>query len=336
MAGPAGDIAGSNGQGAPPWSREVQAVRISPLDIRKQTFKKSMRGVDTEEVRIFLELVASEYEKVLQENAMMAERMRHQEERLEEYRDLEKSMRNSLVTAERIASESRAASEREAQRIVQDANIRAERILEGARERLQGLIREIEALRGKREAFLRRFITLIQSQIGVVGEHASDMEEVESLRREVENLLSSPRSQAPAPDDGMESGEEILEDEPPLGSESQEYEPEPLPEARPRLAEEPVFGRLSPEFDQEPGMEEPEEQETGPRALPRGLGRLLRGRQGRLPLEAVPSPEDPEQVPEDEQEEEEAPAFFPARQRREGFFEISASEEEERSRTRRG
>ncbi len=302
-------------------------MRISPLDIRKQTFKKTMRGADPDEVRIFLELVAAEYEKVLQENAMMAERMRHQDDRLVEYGELEKGLRNALVTADRIASESRSASEREAQRVLQDASIRAERILEGARERLQGLIREIEALRGKREAFLRRFLTLIQSQIGVVAEHAQDPDEVEAMRRQVEALLNESRVVVQAAGEASPEDTSMADDP---GRHSLEDEV-PRPDGRAvNDRHDWIEQRLDPistGSDDEAGNGHPEN-----RSVPRGLGRLLRGRQARLPLDAKAEHEEGEPEGDPELSRQDAKAFFPLRQRREGFFEISASEEEDRIR----
>lgn len=303
-------------------------MRISPLDIRKQTFKKSMRGADPEEVRVFLELVALEYEKVLQENAMMGERMRHQDERLREYAELEKGLRNALVTADRIASESRSASERDAQRILQDASIRAERILEGARERLQGLIREIEALRGKREAFLRRFLTLIQSQIGVVAEHAQDLDEVNEMQRQVESLLNDSRVCAPDAGGAVSDG---------IGSEDRPavlMEEETCDSAAPDDPEADVWtgnGARSGPAGVHEGRELPQPAGHG---LPRGLGRLLRGRQARLPLDGGPIRGRDDGDGEREMSENEARAFFPVRQRKEGFFEISASEEKDGIRQR--
>jgi len=147
-------------------------VKIYPLDIRRQTFKSRLRGADPEEVRTFLELVANDFEAVLQENAMQAERVKNLEERLDEFRALEQSMRNSLVTAERIVNEARDSSERDAQRMLQDAQARAERILTDARERLALLQQEIEMLRGKRDVLVRRFATMLESQLAVLQEHA--------------------------------------------------------------------------------------------------------------------------------------------------------------------
>ncbi len=208
-------------------------MRISPLDIRKQNFKSKMRGADPEEVRIFLDVVATEYEQVLQDNAMMTERLRAQDARLAEYRQLEESMRNSLVTAERIANESRESSEREARRLVQDAHLRAERILEDARERLQLLIREIEMLRGKKEVFARRFWTLIESQVSILQEHMTDMAEVDSLRHKVARLAA----------DAAESGERAGEGAPSETGERAEARPADRPGDR---------GTTRPAFDRPP------------------------------------------------------------------------------------
>ena len=39
-------------------------MRITPLDIRKQEFRKAMRGLDAEEVYAFLSTVGDEYESI--------------------------------------------------------------------------------------------------------------------------------------------------------------------------------------------------------------------------------------------------------------------------------
>ena len=76
--------------------------KISPLDIRNQTFRTVFRGADNEEVHVFLDLVATEYESLLQEHAQLTERLRHCEDRLGEYRNLDQSLRDGVVTAEKL------------------------------------------------------------------------------------------------------------------------------------------------------------------------------------------------------------------------------------------
>jgi cell division initiation protein len=290
-------------------------VRVSPLDIRKQVFKKVMRGADPEEVRTFLDVVASEYEKVIQDNAMMAERIRTLDARVAEFRALEENMRNSLVMADRIATESRESSDREARRVIQDAHSRSERILEDARERLQVLVREIEMLRGKKEVFARRFWTMIEGQIGVLQEHMADTVEVESLRQRVSQMAADARS-------AVEGAAE-------------EFTARRAPPVRATIrledADAPAYrgDPERPESAPRAGDTASRAGDTGPRAadpgacrpVPRGLSRLLRGRQSSLPMnESVPpgGAGQPGLVP--------AGGDLPEPERAEGFFEISASD----------
>jgi cell division initiation protein len=53
----------------------VLRVKLTPLDIRRQEFKKVVRGVDPEEVSVFLDMVAGEYERVLRENKTLSEEL---------------------------------------------------------------------------------------------------------------------------------------------------------------------------------------------------------------------------------------------------------------------
>jgi cell division initiation protein len=332
-------------------------VRVSPLDIRKQVFKKVMRGADPEEVRMFLDVVASEYEKVIQDNAMMAERIRTLDARIAEFRALEENMRNSLVMADRIATESRESSDREARRVVQDAHSRSERILEDARERLQNLVREIEMLRGKKEVFARRFWTLIEGQIGVLQEHMADTVEVESLRKRVSQLVADARS-------AVEEAAEELTARPtaparapirPEDASAAAYRADLEPPASPRFEPDRAFkpdrgfetdrGSAFPDAahgvsdvsaprDVAPRLGAVPRPESAPRAadpsarrpVPRGLSRLLRGRQSSLPMnEPVPTTGtgQPGPVPANEE--------LPEPERAEGFFEISASDARRRA-----
>ena len=76
-------------------------MRLTPLDIRKQEFKKAMRGLETDEVHAFLATVADEYEAVLNDNKALRERVLELDDKVQEYRNMEKTLRDTLLTAER-------------------------------------------------------------------------------------------------------------------------------------------------------------------------------------------------------------------------------------------
>ena len=82
-------------------------MRVTPLDIRKQEFKKVMRGLDSEEVYAFLNTIADEYEAVLSDNKSLRERLVTLDERLNEFKAIETNLRNTLLTAEKLTHEAK-------------------------------------------------------------------------------------------------------------------------------------------------------------------------------------------------------------------------------------
>ena len=122
-------------------------MRITPLDARKQEFSKSMRGFDCDEVRAFLNTLADEYETVLVDNKQIRERVLEQDERIADYEKMERTLRDTLMTAERVMQETRDNANREGDLIVQEAQMKAKGIMEECRLRTEELRREIMGLR---------------------------------------------------------------------------------------------------------------------------------------------------------------------------------------------
>jgi cell division initiation protein len=164
-------------------------VKLTPLDVRKQTFRKTMRGFDPEEVRVFLEMVADEHEQLLQQNGMLSERVRHLSEQIEHYHGMERTLQNSLLTAERIGEEARERARLEAEAIQEDARLRAERILEDSRERLRSLKREVRDVHRQKDLFVQRFQSFLENQIQSLRSAEDEMRGVDALDARVDALI---------------------------------------------------------------------------------------------------------------------------------------------------
>lgn len=176
--------------------------KISPLDIRKQTFRGAFRGADKEEVRVFLDLVATEYESVLQENLQFADRLQHCEDRLVEYRELDQTLRNSLLTAERLTEEAKTSSKRQANQILQDAEWRAKQMLDDARERLGRLTEEIRALQSKKEAFTQHLRSFLHTQLELLDRNEQYLGGIDRLAEETQGVserIREPESRPTSP-----------------------------------------------------------------------------------------------------------------------------------------
>ncbi|MCK4539517.1 MAG: DivIVA domain-containing protein, partial [Candidatus Krumholzibacteria bacterium] len=154
-------------------------MRITPLDIRKQEFKKTMRGLDSDEVYAFLNTVAEEYETVLSDNKRLRERIVELEERLKEFKSMETNLRNTLLTAERLTVEAKENARKEAGLIVREAEVEAEKAAEAIRAHTQQLRREILELKKNKDNYITRMRTLLDNHQSVISGFEDDFAEVD-------------------------------------------------------------------------------------------------------------------------------------------------------------
>ena len=155
-------------------------MRITPLDVRKQDFRKAVRGFDCDEVRAFLSTLADEYETVLVDNKQIRVLIMEQEDKIQEYQGMERNLRDTLMTAERVMKETRENAGKKGELIIKDAEMQAQRVLEECRLRTEELRREIVGLRKEKENYLARFKSLAQAQVQFVETHESDFEDLDN------------------------------------------------------------------------------------------------------------------------------------------------------------
>ncbi|MDH3215867.1 MAG: DivIVA domain-containing protein [Candidatus Krumholzibacteria bacterium] len=140
-------------------------MRLTPLDIRKQEFKKAMRGLDSDEVYAFLSTVADEYEAVLNDNKALRERLLELDDKVQEYRNMEKTLRDTLLTAERITVDAKENARREAELIIKQAELDADRGARDIKENASKLRQEIQLLKRQRESYVTRMKMIVESHL---------------------------------------------------------------------------------------------------------------------------------------------------------------------------
>jgi cell division initiation protein len=165
-------------------------MRVTPLDIRKQEFKKVMRGLDSEEVYAFLNTIAEEYEAVLSDNKNLRERIVAIEERLNEYKAIETNLRNTLITAEKLTQEAKENARREASLMIREAEMEADRAAETIRANTSQLRREILELKKNKDNYLTRLKTLVDSHRKMIDGFEEDFagvdQAIEKIGQQVE------------------------------------------------------------------------------------------------------------------------------------------------------
>lgn len=140
-------------------------MRITPLDIQQKQFKMKFRGFDMEEVYSFLEIIREELEEILKENSMLKEKVAILENQMEEYRKIEQSIRDTLMTAQKLVDEYQANAKKEAELIIKDAEIKADNILKDAQEKVVKIHEDIVDLKGIRRHFKEEIKRLIESHL---------------------------------------------------------------------------------------------------------------------------------------------------------------------------
>ena len=122
---------------------------LTPVEIHHVPLGRGVWGYRRNVVDRLLEEVAESYEEVWRGRAELTDKVEALDAELERHRELESLLRKTLVSAESAAQEQREAARREAERIVDEANVEARRITFAAtaeRERLMNDIRRLREL----------------------------------------------------------------------------------------------------------------------------------------------------------------------------------------------
>jgi cell division initiation protein len=137
-------------------------VKLTPADVQRQNFSPRFRGFDPDEVRAFLAAVAEEMAAMLREKDRIEQELRHLELIVTEHREREAILKNTLLTAQKVAEDIRESARREAETIIKQADLQGDRLLELAQTRAHDVERGILELRGHRTALrtdIRALIT---------------------------------------------------------------------------------------------------------------------------------------------------------------------------------
>lgn len=169
-------------------------MKLTPLEIKKQRFKTKVRGFDPMEVEAFLEMVSDEYETVLNERNRYNEEISKLKTQLKDYQQVEKTLQETLMNAQENVNQARENSKREAQIVIREAELKSERILDDAREKLDKMKNEYSILKAQKESFAKRLKHLLQSQMELI--HVLEMDDVGFAKAVKDNAQSNAQEEA--------------------------------------------------------------------------------------------------------------------------------------------
>lgn len=127
-----------------------RVMRISPMDMRQQRFRSAFRGYDRTEVVAFLTEAADDYEHAMREVDRLRADLMRMETLLVEHRQREGTLRDTMLTAQRVSEDLKETAQNEAKLIVREAQGRADLLLQKAQVRLEEIDRDINELKLRR------------------------------------------------------------------------------------------------------------------------------------------------------------------------------------------
>src|ERR1700747_1589077 len=136
-------------------------MKITPLDIRQKQFPRKLRGLDPKEVRGFLELLEGDLEELVRENMQLKKRGEH----IEESREQEKTLQETMIAAQEASGDIRDSAKRQAEIVISEAELQAERIVQGAHTRLVQILDEIAELKRQRAQFEAGVRSLVEAEL---------------------------------------------------------------------------------------------------------------------------------------------------------------------------
>jgi len=143
-------------------------MKLTPLDILQRRFTKKWRGFDPAEVKDFLEVISSELEDIIRENRFLEEELKKSHHSLAAYREREDTLKETMITAQKVTQDMKENVEREAEIILAEARLEGEEIVGEARRRAAELQDEIASLKRQRIRFESELKGIIETHLKII------------------------------------------------------------------------------------------------------------------------------------------------------------------------
>ena len=165
-------------------------MRLTPIEIRSHRFGSRLRGYDPIEVEAFLETVVADFEEVVRENAQLLRESERLARELDTHRGREQNIQQTLSTAQGVVDNLQRTAMKEAEVLVSEAELRAEKLLVEASARRNNVeleIAELKHLRNRLSAEVRQTVERYLSMMEVYDDaHCSAALPIDEVEPEPE------------------------------------------------------------------------------------------------------------------------------------------------------
>ena len=149
---------------------------ITPADIGNKEFSRKVRGYDTEEVDMFLDVITVDLEKLIKENLKLKAQLANVEKSIGTIGDSDITVRETLETAKSIMDDLAVSSEKRAKALVDNAEMDAAIIIKDAKMKAEQLADESRELKSTFEKFRRDYGNMLKRYSDEFENMSSDIQ----------------------------------------------------------------------------------------------------------------------------------------------------------------
>ena len=148
---------------------------ITPLDIENKRFaKQKLGGYNVDEVDDFLDELTLEYGKLYKENAELKERREELDSDVGKYKNIENTLQNTLIMAQKTADEITSVAKQQAEQIIKEAEYSAKSSIEELNTQIMIKEKEIEDLKKQFDVYKAKMESLLISQLELLKDIKED------------------------------------------------------------------------------------------------------------------------------------------------------------------
>lgn len=140
-------------------------MKLTPLDIHHKEFTHALRGYNEAEVDAFLDQVADELERLFKENIDLSEKIEGLEGKVRDYQDMERTLHNTLLSAQRSADDMMHKAQREAEAVLKDAEVKAKEVIHNALTSKQKATSDLARIKQAEDEFRQTFKALLERHL---------------------------------------------------------------------------------------------------------------------------------------------------------------------------
>lgn len=148
---------------------------ITPYDIQKKEFSKTLRGFHPDEVDDFLNEIILTMQELMRENETLKDKVDTLTRDVEKYHNSEKSMANTIESAKKLMNDISESAERRAEIIIKNAQLDAEVIQRDAKESIARMTEEGERLKQKVNRYRERYRQLLEDELSQLDGSSEDL-----------------------------------------------------------------------------------------------------------------------------------------------------------------